>query len=66
MPNAMVIAGNQASQVELSSSVLPGPFCECAQQDLLGFRQVYWTVVYGPKGSLLGGGLSCIVFGAHL
>ena len=31
------------------------PFCECAQQYLLGLRQVYWTVVYGPRLSLLRG-----------
>ena len=33
-------AGNRAPQVEFPSSVLPGAFCECAQQHLLGLRQV--------------------------
>ena len=42
------------------------PFCECAQQYLLGLHQVLWTVMYGPRLSLLGGSYRFIVFRAHL
>ena len=34
---------------------LPHPLGECAQQYLLGLRQVSWTVVHGPRLLLLGG-----------
>ena len=30
------------------------PFGECAEQYLLALRQVEWTVVYGPRLSLVG------------
>ena len=66
MPNAMVTAGNRAPQVKFPSSVLPGPFCECAQPYLLGLRQIWRTVAHGPRLSLLGGPYRCTVFRAHL
>jgi hypothetical protein len=64
MPNDMVTAGHGVPQVEFPSSVLP--LGECAQQYLLGLRQVQWIVVYGPSLSLLGGPYRFTVFRSHL
>ena len=60
MPNDMGTAGNRAPQVRFC------PFCECGQPYLFGLRQVSWTVVYGPRLSLLGGPYRFTVFRAHL